>query len=753
MIMNHSSVLKNIPPLRGAGRCYRFMQHRQLIMDSEQHPPQGGNILRSSTFIFAILFFFNHAFAQSDQTPGLRKPTVDDDTKFTTVGSIGMTISNFGTIGDGFATQSPSDQPSCEYPKGSGIEHMFVGGLWVGGRRDDGSVLVTTGAKDIPSLRDVAAGFEFTNTADPNDVVRQRSSLIENPFYKPEAISHQDFIADFTDSNVVVPGTTIRIPQHTPIGLAVHLESYAWDFPFADAFVILNYTIKNVGGKNLNDVYVSLWADLVVRNVNITPPRVGASFYQHKSDGYIDSSRMVYTFDYDGDPGFTDRGLYAAMKHLGATPQANDTTYRVRSGYNAWLFRDASDPVLFSPQTDIDNYEKQRAPLDPITIASRIKGQKGNFMTMLTTGPFKRLAPDSSINVVFAVICASKSGDDANFRDTEQSRQNLMTNAFWAQTAYNGEDRNGNNKLDPGEDIDRDGKLDRYVLPTPPTTPRVKIVPSDREATIYWDRSAEESVDFISGKKDFEGYRVYRTQLGEDLPGKDLFSSFSLIAEYDSVNGIGYDTGFELARLPEPITFGETALNPLTGQTEKIFYHYRLVNKNLLNGWQYAYAVTAFDGGDPEIRLQSLESSRLSNAVRVFPGSTTAEAQRAANAEKDISVGVYPNPYRVQATWDGNLERDRKFYFFNLPASCEVRIYTLAGDLVDSFTHDAATYQGEGIQWTEKFSRGNRVYAGGEHAWDLVTKDDQALASGLYFYTVEDLATGKVQRGRFLVIK
>ncbi|NUO82188.1 hypothetical protein HUU05_19120, partial [candidate division KSB1 bacterium] len=120
---------------------------------------------------------------------------------------------------------------------------------------------------------------------------------------------------------------------------------------------------------------------------------------------------------------------------------------------------------------------------------------------------------------------------------------------------------------------------------------------------------------------------------------------------------------------------------------------------------------------------------------------------------KDISVGVYPNPYRVQATWDGNLERDRKLYFFNLPASCEVRIYTLAGDLVDSFTHDATSYQGEGIQWTEKFSRGNRVYAGGEHAWDLVTKDDQALASGLYFYTVEDNTTGKVQRGRFLVIK
>ncbi len=707
-------------------------------------------ILLSSFFLLAA--FVMRASAQTEGVPGLRKPTVDDDTKFTDIGSIGLTITNFGTLGDGFAVQSP-DRPSCEYPKGSGIEHMFAGGLWVGGRRDDGTIFVTTGAKDIPALRDVAAGFEFTNTDEPNDVVRERSSKIESPFYNPQAISHQDFLAAFTDSNVVVPGTTIRIPQHTPIGLAVHLESYAWDFPFADAFVLLNYTIKNVGNKRLNEVYVSVWADLVVRNTKITPPRVGAPFYQRKSDGFIDSLRMMYSFDFDGDPGFTENGLYAAIKHLGATPQANDSTYRAAATFNAWLFRDTSDPILFSPQSDIEDYQKQREPLDAVSYRSRVKGQKGNFITLITTGPFRRLDPDSSINVVFAVICASKGGSDPNFADTEANRKNLNTNAFWAQTAYDGEDRNGNNRLDAGEDLDRDGKLDRYILPTPPTPPRFKAVPEDRRVTLYWDRSAEASVDFISGKKDFEGYRIYRTQLGEDLPGRDLFSSFSLIADFDSVDGLGYDTDFKAVRLAQPVTFGETALNPVTGMREILQYHYKFVNENLLNGWQYAYAVTAFDQGDPTIRLQSLESSRLSNAVRVFPGTPTAEAQRQADAAKDISVGVYPNPYRVNATWDGNLERERKFYFFNLPARSEVRIYTLAGDLVDQFQHDAASYAGEGIQWTEKFARGNRVYAGGEHAWNLVTQDDQALASGLYIYTVEDLATGKIQRGRFVVIK
>ena len=702
-----------------------------------------------------VLFtpFLLHAQNQHQINPRFEKINVDDDTRFTNTGNIGLTVTNFGTIGDGFGVQSPVDQPSCEYPKGSAIEHLFVGGLWVGGRRDNGTIFVTTGARDIPSLRDVAAGFEFTNSDDPNDVVLERSSIIDNPFFDPLAISHQDFIADFSDTNVVVPGTTIRVPLHTPVGIAVHLEAYAWNFPFADAFVLLNYTIKNVSGQRLNDVYVSLWADLVVRNTNITPPRVGAPFYQHVGNGYIDSLRMAYAYDFDGDPGFTDSGMYVGFKLLGATPQADDQAYVVKASYNAWLFRNTSDPVLFSPVTDIESYEKQRIPLAPLLVDNVIRGIPGNYMTLISTGPFQSLDPDSSLNVVFAMICGSKFGDDPTIEDTDNSKTNFLTNAFWAQTAYDGEDRNGNNALDPGEDIDRDGEIDRYVLPSPPATPRIKAVPSDRSVTLYWDRSAEESIDFISGEKDLEGYRVYRTELAQDLPGRDLLTSLSEVAEFDLVNGIGYDTGIEFVKLDEPITFGEEVFNPVTQENETIFYHYKFVNSDLLNGWQYGYSVAAFDRGDPVINLASLESSRIANVKRVFPGSMDMQAQKLLDPGKEIKVGVYPNPYRVGAAWDGNLERERKLYFYNLPANSEVRIYTLAGDFVDSFRHEAESYSGEGIQWFARFSAGDRVFAGGEHAWDTVTESDQALASGLYFYTVEDFDNGDIHRGKFMVIK
>lgn len=39
--------------------------------------------------------------------------------------------------------------------------------------------------------------------------------------------------------------------------------------------------------------------------------------------------------------------------------------------------------------------------------------------------------------------------------------------------------------------------------------------------------------------------------------------------------------------------------------------------------------------------------------------------------------------------------------------------------------------------------------SGGEHAWDLITKDDQAIATGLYIFTVKNNKTGFIKREIF----
>jgi hypothetical protein len=702
-------------------------------------------------FIFQVFILLSFALVRAQSLPErfLAKPSVDDDTKYTTTGNIGVTITNFGTFGDGFRQQFPVDQPSCIYPKGSGIEHLFVGGLWVGAQTPAG-VKVTTGAFNTARLGGAGSiNFEFTNTDQATDRVIERSSLYENKYYSPFAISHQDFIANFNDTNTFVPGTSVPIPYHIPMGISVHLETYAWNYPFADAFVIFNYTIQNVKQDTLRDVYVGLWADLVVRNVNITPPRVGSPFYLHAGVGYKDEPglKLVYCYDYDGDPGYTDS--YIAMTFLGAEPLKNDQQYKGEVFHNWWLFSGGDADEDRAPSDEASRYERMRRSMSENYFKNAIYQKPGNRMSLITTGPFAEIPPDSSINVVFALVCAKKAGTNPSTIDDEYAKTNLYENVGWAYRAYFGEDYNRNGRLDyvgtdSTEDINGNGKLDRYVLPTPPIAPYLKVVPENSRVVLYWDDRAERSIDLISKKRDFEGYRIYRSLLGDDLRGQGgITSNLGLIAEFDLIDGIFYDTGLDSIRLAQP--FQEVI------QTEKgvdtITFCYRYIIDNLHNGWQYAFSVTAFDSGDVALKLNSMECSQLQNLTIVSPGTPA----KVAGEKREI--GVYPNPYRVNALWDGSFERERKLYFYNLPLNCEIRIYTLAGDLVDKFQHHGNNYNGTEIKWYQNYSLGNTVFAGGEHAWNLISTNDQAIASGLYIFTVEDLDNGKIYRGKFLVIK
>ena len=238
----------------------------------------------------------------------------------------------------------------------------------------------------------------------------------------------------------------------------------------------------------------------------------------------------------------------------------------------------------------------------------------------------------------------------------------------------------------------------------------------DTRVTVYWDRSAEESTDPVTGRKDFEGYRIYRSNPGDDLAG-NILDRTTLIAQYDKANNrTGFNNGFTEIALAEPVRF----------EGDPNEYWYKFVSDDLLNGWQYLFTITAFDEGDIQAGLPSFESSRVSNAVRIFPGTPAGQTG-------DTEVGVYPNPYRINAAWDGNTSRTRRLNFYNLPARAEIRIYTLAGEIVAELNHDAATYTGD-TRWFDDFSADNRQIPGGEHAWDLLSDSGLSLTSGLYLF-------------------
>lgn len=693
--------------------------------------------MRFRLLLFFLLILSFYIFPQDSDKHRLYKSLDDDATKYTNVGNFGLTITNFGTYGHGFVFWP--QQPSAEYPIGSGIEHLFDGGLWIGAFTQNDTLgggrqgpFVTTAAVDAASVSARGGGFEFTNA--PGARVTERSSKFDSNVYSPDAVSHQDLVMVYSDTSRFFLNGEL-IVDHTPIGVEIYQESYAWDLSFANNFIIMNYWIRNISNKFLDSVYIGLWTDAVVRNTLVTGRPSGSSFFDKGGNGYSDSLRIAYEFDATGDIGFTDS--YLGVQFLGSSIPADSTNFI------SWQFRNTSDANLFAPQNDVERFRKMTGYFGgdnrfPYNITPQMLRGPSNRSIMITAGPFKNLAAGDSVNVVFAIIAAKKFGTDPASLDTEEQKLNLFTSAEWALRAYYGEDRNRNGILDEGEDLDGDGKITRYILPTPPINPRVKVIPESQRATIYWDRRAEESIDPITGEKDFEGYRLYRTNAGYDLTQiQDLQSALIKMAEFDSIgNDIGFNTGFSFVEMIEPVTF--------PGDTTQYWYKFDV--ENLLNGWQYVFAVTAFDKGDETFNLESLESSKLANSIKIIPGTPAA-------SEENIEVGVYPNPYYSNAYWDGPSERLRKIYFYNLPEECEITIYTLSGDIVKKLYHDRQSNASD-LRWFQTYSRdGNQIMSGGEHAWDLITDNDQAIATGLYLFSVRDSRSGNIKTGKFLVVK
>jgi hypothetical protein len=219
------------------------------------------------------------------------------------------------------------------------------------------------------------------------------------------------------------------------------------------------------------------------------------------------------------------------------------------------------------------------------------------------------------------------------------------------------------------------------------------------------DFNPEEFVD-RKGRKTFEGYRVYKGIVDPQQPSAEP-QQYVLLAEYDVVDGIGYDTGLQ----------------------------YEYTDLGVVNGLPYYYAVTSFDKGDALNDVPSLESSVRNNLKRVFVGTPVATSS-------DFEVAVVPNPYLGNvdythpARWEdfegsGWVEQSRRIQFINLPAQCTIRIYTLAGELVTTIEHNDPTR--------------------GYEDWNLVSQANQAIASGTYLFSVE--SEFKTQIGKFVIIK
>ncbi len=621
--------------------------------------------------------------------------------KITNNNLVGLTTTNYGFFGNNFTSRAAS----FEYPLGTGYEHLVRGGLWIGGiTQFSGTgeeIRVSTAAVDGSQGSASASGTEYTPLGTS---ILERSKLRNSVVFSPLAVSEQDFVTEFAD--YPAKPTVTSGEDHVPLGIKIEQRSFSWSFSRFTNFVAISFKITNTGPP-LRNVWIGMYEEFASgpKNAysNWPPSSSGGgtlgSWYNKKKMGYVPSARLLtehYCKSYVGGAATCEDVVCpprVGIKLLGIHP---DTV----SNKQVTMYI-----ANYSPGDTTRNEDRERynilstgriTPPDSLLPGFAADGSANDPVSLLAVGPFAEILPDSSVTVDFAFIGGA---DDAE----------LLANADFAQLAF---DFN-------------------YVIPEPPPSPRMALVPTDGAIDVYWDNSSEFTRDPTSPAPDgldFEGYRVY---VGQDR------GALSRFAQYDRVDTTGFNSGFSPVALADSVLIDGT------------WYHYRQRIPGLKTGFKYFAAVTAFDIGDDQI--ESLESGVTQNLQQAVPAPSPDEA-------KARRVTVFPNPYKVEARWDaGRLVRDHYLWFANLPERCAIRIYTLAGDLVKSFAFDGATYDGSNARGlynpVSDAAVGAPRLSGSLFAWDLITDQGQAAASGLYLYSVEDAATGEVQRGKFLVVK
>jgi len=124
----------------------------------------------------------------------------------------------------------------------------------------------------------------------------------------------------------------------------------------------------------------------------------------------------------------------------------------------------------------------------------------------------------------------------------------------------------------------------------------------------------------------------------------------------------------------------------------------------------------------------------------IFSFTSTASSINPDSAKNNLdAIAVVPNPYVVAASWEPRHiyqsgRGPRKIDFINLPSQCTIKIFTLAGYLVNTIEH-------------------NDVNENGTESWNLLSKDGLEISFGVYLYHVDAFNLGIETTGKFAVIK
>jgi len=791
---------------------------------------------------------------KKDALPGMQRVLVLDGSNVHNVGELQMHVGNWGIFGSWPGSgQSFSEAPSGQWPAGSGVEYLFVAGLWVGALKSG-----------IPAVSTAAYATEFRPTQDPIDKIYRTSEGARggNRQPSPDADDDKDGVADedwlngrdddgdgqidedfsavskqmfscwYTDDQ---PVAVQIFPEHNPLGLLVRQESYQWEEDRFDDFVGVEFHITNIGDDVLEDLFIGFFSDCDAGPLSVD------NYYEDDATGHTAPPPLctdlgpvkvdvAYTYDADGDNGET-LGYFGVM-FLGHTTDPTGETAPERVGISTYSnfsgaqsFEEGGDPT-----NDFERYELLSQEL-----IERNATVPRDYRMLMSAGPFAELLPDSTLIFQTAFVC----GEGLEGMISNASNAQLTFDGAWFNLDGNrltGIDGRETPVVGPAEDVaidtcraelknpipvvprgttlwinndcvkedefklfcgytdddslkfrtGVDGKETRinWIVGTAPPPPNMRL--DDHAAdglVVYWNNFSETVPDVKTQLFDFEGYRVWRADnwgrpLGSSIdngPGAELWK---LLFQTDVINSFGEDTGTDRYRY-EPLTHilsatqrqdfiesmkqyilefptkvppcpqgvsqevCDTLLTLANWElgTEGGRQYYRYIDRSMHLGRHYFYSVTAMDHGfDDE---GNLVEGKIGDPSSNFQYVQPLSVSQSAYSYDENEIYVVPNPATTasMAEWPELFPNNDdptgiKVEFRNLPRSTGIiRIYSLAGDVVEEIHFDGTT----GV---------------GTVMWNLVSRNGQDVASGIFLYSVEsDDSNFNRFIGKFVVIR
>ncbi len=719
------------------------------------------------------------------------------DWRFHTRGLLHQTVYNTGELGRAYNAGGTIQEgfPSMEWPPRSrviidrtvypGQHNSFGSGIWIAGTRPSGRQYMFCGAVSDGSGNPVTVAGLYSN---PISIQRTENFPVLangglNPAYNPDEAEE-----------------IIVSRWGTPLGITVTRTSRAWSYPGYDSFIIYEYEFENATTDTISDIDIvfantfatsmfgyqrnhGLWAESQFRGQ--PPDGLGDQFAR------FDLKRwMTYNHDREGAPDTTYFDLWSRPGDRGAlnSPQAaglmvlhydyDHLTPRSRT-QQVWISRSDSasmwDENDKAKQPFLLRYENGNLPPDAKTITwlnpalqrktgvfqgvqdsiriaeqfnfpvhdnwSYWKGRTKGSTNLSWWQPVFRaygfypytLAPNETMRFAVAEVVGYGPGvaGDRVYSDLGGTIRPGVDAGYYFNPVPSWYDTLQYPFVGSASTLPYIGNtyLQNHPLPWYVTPGVVSIRDvADRAIQLYTGQSLAkyDTLQYEPTASPMMG--AYNT-IPVPIPAPAIVVENTKAAVNKIVWGPQVEE-FTTPRLHAPFRHYEVlrATHPLgpwividsVGQRDPRYFQdaeYTVLDTASSIGDFVYYAVVSVDslGG----------KSGMTNV--------TQHETQAPAAEALGKVYVIPNPLIVTSGLTGSDpsgEVTDKVQFVGLTRRCTIRVFSYSGQLINTIEHERDTY-------------GN--------PWYQITRNGQLLASGVYFFVVED-ESGARARGKFVII-